>query len=135
MSEKVGDAVELFYSSPHSIMKIDELNHVALLVRDVEASCRFYREVIGLKSIPRPGFSFPGAWFRIGSVQELHLIEGVCDGAPDDSGRRDHFALKVADVDEAAKHLRERGAAFLGPVPPSNGTRQIFMRDPDGHVL
>jgi len=116
-------------------MKIDELNHVALLVRDVEASSRFYREVIGLNSIPRPGFSFPGAWFRIGAQQELHLIKGEFDGAPDDSGRRDHFALRVADVDEAAKDLRDRGAGFRGPVHRADGARQIFLRDPDGHIL
>lgn len=62
-------------------MRILELNHVAILVSDIERSRRFYLEVLGLEPIPRPAFDFPGAWFRIGApgpggaaLQELHLI-------------------------------------------------------------
>ena len=47
-------------------MKIFELDHVALHVKDLEASCKFYREVLELASLPRPVFPFPGAWFRLG---------------------------------------------------------------------
>ena len=46
-------------------MKIRELNHVAIHVGDVEKSCRFYREVLRLESMPRPAFTFPGAWFPL----------------------------------------------------------------------
>ena len=61
-------------------MKIYELNHVAIHVKDVEASCEFYRNVLRLEPIPRPAFTFPGAWFRLGDNQELHLIAN--HGAP-----------------------------------------------------
>jgi catechol 2,3-dioxygenase-like lactoylglutathione lyase family enzyme len=116
-------------------MEIAELNHVALLVRDVEASIRFYRDVIGLAAIPRPAFSFPGAWFRLGRVQELHLIEGEAGRGPEEGSRHDHFALRISDVDGAARLLREKGLAFRGPVRRPDGARQIFLRDPDGHVI
>ena len=55
-------------------MKILELNHVAIHVADVERSSAFYRDVLRLEMIPRPAFDFPGAWFRLGAAQELHLI-------------------------------------------------------------
>lgn len=55
-------------------MKVLQLNHVALHVADVSASVRFYSDVLKLEEIPRPAFRFPGAWFRLGVDQELHLI-------------------------------------------------------------
>ena len=55
-------------------MKVLELNHVAIHVTDVERSVAFYRDVLRLEPIPRPAFTFPGAWFRLGVDQELHLI-------------------------------------------------------------
>ena len=116
-------------------MKITELNHVALLVADVEASARFYRDTLGLAPIPRPAFSFPGAWFRIGAAQELHLIGGRPPGPAGDRSRGDHFAMQVADVDAATRHLTAKGAAFRGPGPRPDGARQIFLQDPDGHVV
>lgn len=37
------------------------LQHTALVVADVEASCRFYGVVLGLESVPRPtSFTFAG---------------------------------------------------------------------------
>ena len=116
-------------------MKITELNHVALLVRDVGITSRFYADILGLAPLPRPAFSFPGAWFRLGTQQELHLIEGVAAGTPSDSSRQDHYALRVDDIEAAARHLRAKGAAFRGPVLRPDGAHQIFLRDPDGHVI
>ncbi len=47
-------------------MEIRRLDHVALLVKDVERSRRFYGQVLGMEEVPRPSnFTFPGAWFRI----------------------------------------------------------------------
>ena len=46
-------------------MKIRRLDHVAIHVKDVEASSKFYREVLRLEPLPRPMFDFPGAWFRL----------------------------------------------------------------------
>ena len=76
-------------------IKIHELNHVALHVRDLDTSIHFYGEVIGLPRLPRPDFNFPGAWFAFGN-QELHLIEDK-DLVPN-RRRHHHFALLVEDA-------------------------------------
>ena len=55
-------------------MKTLELNHVAIHVEDVERTCDFYANVLQLTPLPRPAFDFPGAWFLLGAVQELHII-------------------------------------------------------------
>ncbi|MFW6060853.1 MAG: VOC family protein [Phycisphaeraceae bacterium] len=123
-------------------MEIDQLNHVALHVHDLERSVRFYRDVLRLPEIHRPAFNFPGAWFRIGSGsgadrQELHLIgrEQPKEGGAYSVPRERHFAMKVVDMQAAAAHLREQGVEFTGPNPRPDGAQQIFLRDPDGHVV
>lgn len=111
---------------------IIELNHVALNVEDVAACERFYAEVLGLSSLPRPAFSFPGAWFQIGAQQELHLIGGRTE---EDSISRGHFAMLVSDLDAVANRLQAAGVEFRGPKARPDGARQIFTADPDGHVV
>ena len=117
-------------------MQVRELNHVAVHVADVDASCRFYEECLRLTRLPRPAFSFPGAWFRLGSQQELHLIGGR-DPKSDSGGHRrgNHYALLVDDLVAWAEHLRACDVPFEGPRDRPDGAQQIFLRDPDGHVI
>jgi catechol 2,3-dioxygenase-like lactoylglutathione lyase family enzyme len=117
----------------NSALAVLELNHVALNVRDLVASIDFYEKRLGLKRIPRPDFSFGGAWFALGS-QELHLIE---DTDLAESDRRDiHFALRVESGRAAADALIQAGVTgFSGPAPRPDGAYQIFLADPDGHRI
>jgi len=113
---------------------IGQLDHVALHVTDVTSSTAFYTSVLGLEEIPRPAFSFPGAWFRLGSAQELHLIAGREHPASDDS-RGNHFALQVFDIEAWAERLRSLDLSFKGPGQRPDGYYQIYLDDPDGHVI
>ena len=115
-------------------MKIHELNHVAIHVADVARSCAFYRDVLRLESLPRPAFDFPGAWFRLGTVQELHLIGRVITTGPP-VNTNDHFALRVEDILAWERHLRDVGAEFRPKKQRPDGAWQIFLRDPDGHII
>jgi catechol 2,3-dioxygenase-like lactoylglutathione lyase family enzyme len=116
-------------------MQVLELNHVALFVAEVERSTRFYRDRLGFAQIPRPAFDFPGAWLRLGTRQELHLIGGRLKGPVDDSSRGGHLALQVPDIRAAAAELRAQGLGFRGPGPRPDGAMQIFLEDPDGHLV
>ena len=116
-------------------MKVAELNHVALIVSDLDASSRFYHGVLGLPPLPRPAFSFPGAWFKIGSQQELHLIAGPLAAPVNEGSRAGHFAMRVPDIQAAAAHLRAKGVKFRGPLDRPDGAQQIFLEDPDGHMV
>jgi lactoylglutathione lyase len=115
-------------------MKIHELNHVAIHVADVERSTEFFRHVLRLEQIERPAFDFPGAWFRLGAQQELHLIGGRSE--PVSSGSRsNHFALRVDDLTAWEEHLKQVGADFRPRKTRPDGATQIFLRDPDGHTI
>ena len=115
-------------------MRYLQLDHVAIHVEDVEVSSRFYSEVLKLDSLPRPAFDFPGAWFRLGITQELHLI-GRRDEPVNAGSRGNHFALKVEDLDACHAHLESSNATILRRQLRPDGAGQIFVRDPDGHVI
>src|SRR5690349_16816871 len=115
-------------------MKIQELNHVALHVADVELSCRFYSQVLQLEPIARPAFTFPGAWFRLGMHQELHLIGDRSEPVAS-SNRGNHFALQVDELDSWEVHLGKVHAEFRPRKQRPDGAWQVFLRDPDGHAI
>jgi catechol 2,3-dioxygenase-like lactoylglutathione lyase family enzyme len=115
-------------------MNIRELNHVAIHVADVERSSRFYRDVLRLETMARPAFDFPGAWFRLGTNQELHLI-GKSDSPVSTGSRNNHFALRVDDIAAWEVHLKKTGVAFRPRKQRPDGAWQIFLSDPDGHFI
>ncbi len=117
------------------MFKIDELNHVAVRVRDLERSVKFYTEIVGLTVMERPAFKFPGAWLRIAGGQSVHLITGATGTAADSGSRGNHFAIAVASMDEAEAHLRGKGVEFSGPQVRPDGALQIYFQDPDGHTI
>jgi catechol 2,3-dioxygenase-like lactoylglutathione lyase family enzyme len=107
---------------------------VALHVQDLEASCRFYADILNFTPIARPAFDFAGAWFSIGSVQQLHLIGGrvlPVNAQP----RGNHYAVRVPSIREAEAELLEKKVKFSGPKQRPDGMWQIFLQDPDGHIV
>jgi catechol 2,3-dioxygenase-like lactoylglutathione lyase family enzyme len=114
-------------------MRVTGLDHVGLHVADPGRSRAFYTAVLGLEEIARPDLGFPGHWLRVGTRQELHLIgrNAHTDAPPAER----HFALAVTDLDAWLERLRAHGVAASGPRQRPDGARQVFLRDPDGHVI
>ena len=82
-------------------MKIQELGHAVLYVRDLERSRHFYRDVLGFPEIPG---GMPGAAaFGSGRTHhELLLIEVGADAQPIPAGRHVglyHLGLKIGTTD------------------------------------
>src|SRR5437762_14239797 len=94
-------------------LEVTQIDHVSVLITNVERSRRFYRDVLGLKEIAKPRtFDFVVLWFDLGN-QQLHLL---LRDRPDALSPR-HFALRVADVRAARTYFRERGIALTEPTP------------------
>ena len=109
-----------------SALEVKQIDHVSVLVTNVERSRRFYRDVLGLKEIARPKtFDFVVVWFDLGN-QHLHLL---LKDQPDAISPR-HFALRVADAAAARRHFRAHGVAAheTTPIP---GADRFFISDPD----
>jgi glyoxylase I family protein len=127
------------------------LHHVSLPVSDLERSCAFYREIVGLREIERPPFDFPGAWFAIAedASQHLHLIGDPKNptyraGKALDPGDI-HLAIRVESYEETLAFLRSKGYdtdadrhddnALIADPHATAGFPQIYVFDPDRYVI
>ena len=113
-------------------MEVRQLNHVAIHVRDVDRSVVFYGDVLKLPRMDRPDFDFPGAWFRLGIDQELHLI-GDRELPVHSHHRGGHFAIVVDSLDEWETHIDSFEVNRLPRKRRPDAALQTFVQDPDGH--
>lgn len=111
-------------------LAIAQIDHVSVLITDVERSRRFYREILGLNEIAKPRtFRFVALWFELGD-QQLHLL---LKDQPDSRSPR-HFALRVQNVTAARSYFQQRGI----PVEETTlipGCDRFFVYDPDGNRI
>ena len=126
-----------------STVQVRHIDHVTLVVRNVEASRRFYVGLLGMKEVPRPAFKFGGAWFQAGATL-IHLIEEHDRSGPAGypvevlvrSSRNHHFAFEVDDARAAAENLKAMGIELLDDAKlRPDGAVQVFLTDPDHHVV
>jgi len=123
------------------IMKMD-YTHQRLLVDDVEACFRFYRDVLGLGVQIPPGGG-PYAELKTGRTvialfdrklmaQSLSEPSGVGRGSD-----RAALCFDVGDVDATHKALAGKGVVFVAPPTdrPAWMIRTAHFRDPDGNLI
>jgi catechol 2,3-dioxygenase-like lactoylglutathione lyase family enzyme len=105
--------------------------HVNLSVHDVEAARRFYGEVLGLETAPRPADAGrAGGWFKLGAL-EIHVSEE--QGAQNATSKR-HVAFEVEGLDALRAKFTAAGLA-IEEGRPMPGVRRFFVRDPSGNRL
>lgn len=120
------------------MIQVEDIHHIAVNVTDLEISVAFYKSVLGLEEIERPGFDFPGAWFSLGDRQ-LHLIAAkdsmTYRGTMDVNPKEGHFALRVKSYSGSLDKIKKEGIPYMdfphGPTP----WPQIHITDPDGNVI
>ena len=117
-------------------MQTFRLDHVSLLVADIEASTRFYVRTFGWPITRTSGNPVTGRWFGIGGSDTLHLNQGDMSGTA--VTKDNHLALSVADLDAFMAHLAQLGVTYYDwPNKPNAvglhpaGFRQIYVQDPD----
>ena len=123
-------------------MPITEMQHYMVLSKDLEKTRRFYVDVLGLRTGPRPPFDFEGLWIYIGEVAVVHvagqasyestgrLKDGVAQRHG--SGSVDHIAFAADNWDELVASFEKHGVKFRATVVPGRPLRQLFVHDPDG---
>ena len=113
---------------------------VNLLVRDVDASLRFYREVLGVTvDYADPDF----AALQAGGVAFMLHADHTYDTHPwyDALVKTPHRGLGAElrlmghDADEVERRAIDVGAVVLRPATTKgHGIREVMVEDPDGYV-
>jgi len=112
---------------------VDALQHVNLRTTDVERSRDFYVDVIGLQVGPRPPIASVGYWLYLGGVPVIHLVQRNGAGLPQSGGGAvDHVAFHGVDFEATRGRFNVLGVTFREALIPRDGTRQLFVHDPDG---
>tara|TARA_A100001037_G_scaffold258413_1_gene245603 strand:- start:1699 stop:2121 length:423 start_codon:yes stop_codon:yes gene_type:complete len=112
-------------------MAITALNHVNIVTEDLEATRKFYSDVIGLIDGDRPSFQFPGAWLYIDDEAVIHLV-GVEDQPEEGTGTIDHVAFEANGINDMIEMLEGREIPFHVRDVPGREIRQVFLHDPNG---
>ncbi|MEK5503827.1 VOC family protein [Bacillus sp. FSL M8-0168] len=118
-----------------------QIDHVGLMVKDIEASIAFYQDVVGMKLKDRlthtngiMKLAFLG--FENRNETELELIEGYNDKLPQE-GKVHHFAVSTDHIDEDFARVKERDIQLfedeITELP--NGYRYFFIFGPDGELV
>ena len=124
-------------------IRVKTLDHVTIVVSDLERSTRFYTEVIGMRQVERPDFGFPGRWFQAGDTQIHMNLETENAGKAGFPFQRAkslasgfHYAFEVDDCAAAIARIEELGISIAdGPRSRPDGARQFYIYDPDGHLV
>lgn len=137
------------------------LHHVGVTVKDLEASIRFYHDILGLQFSNEPspwfegeglekGVGVPGAILRQVSLllgdTTVELLEyksppsGTSRPITSNSFGASHIAFHVDDIHAKKAELEAKGIAFYSDVNVVDegvlaGWRWVYFEDPDGYPL
>lgn len=120
-------------------MKLLRFDHIVLTVADIEATCAFYRRVLGMRVVT---FAGDRKALAFGS-QKINLHQRGKEFEPKarapTPGSADLCLIASTPVDEVVAHLRDCGVPVLdGPVPRTGALGPIvsvYFRDPDGNLI
>jgi catechol 2,3-dioxygenase len=120
-------------------MRVTELGHVSLFVRDLDKSTRFYRDVLGLRETGRGKggrIVFLSAGIHHHDVS-LELARADAQPLPAGSPGLYHVAFCIGGTREALDTARrEAEQAGLVPFGEMDGVTPCFcVKDPDGHTV
>ncbi len=122
-------------------MAIRKIEHVGLMVQDLEASIKFYTEVLNMELVDRIAHTngvielaflrFPGA-----EQTQLELIQGY-DGNLPQEGKVHHLAFQVDNLEAEIERLKQHDVKWIDQEITTlpNGSRYMFFHGPEGEWL
>jgi catechol 2,3-dioxygenase-like lactoylglutathione lyase family enzyme len=126
-------------------MPLSHIEHFLLQTTDMEATRKWYVEVLGMRVGPNPDFKFPVFWLYLGDKDVVHVTEGG-KGASENrkqyvgqqseaasgTGVVDHIAFRATGLRDMIAHLKSLKVDFRQRQVDDQGLYQLFMFDPNG---
>jgi catechol 2,3-dioxygenase-like lactoylglutathione lyase family enzyme len=116
-------------------MSLVRLDHINISTTQPAETRDFFIKVLDLKEGWRPDFAFPGHWLYLGEQAVVHIVGRPQQRLPSDDSALDHFAFIIDDYEAAVERLDRHGIAYNAIGVPGTGTRQLFLRDPNGVTI
>lgn len=109
---------------------IERLNHVAIVVPDLEGAAAIYRDTLGARvsaPVALPEHGVTTIFVELGNTK-IELLHPLGDDSPiagflerNPGGAMHHLCYEVDDIHAARDRLLERGARVLGDGEPKTG--------------
>ena len=124
---------------------LGNLNHVALVVSDLEQACQSWQNLLGAtisepQALPEHGVTV--VFIDLPNTR-IELLEPLGDGSPvsrflekHTGGGMHHICMNVVDILQARDELIAKGARILGDGEPrigAHGNPVLFMHPGDFH--
>jgi catechol 2,3-dioxygenase-like lactoylglutathione lyase family enzyme len=114
---------------------------VRYIVKDVDAAIAFYGQHLGFQPVMHPAPAF-----AMLSRGDLRLVlsapnpaagggQAMPDGARQEPGGWNRFAIEVDDLAATVERLRKAGAHFRNEIVTGVGGKQIIVDDPSGNPV
>jgi len=120
-------------------VRIDSLDHLVLTVTDLDATCAFYRRVLGMEVVL---FGDGRTALAFGRQKiNLHALGREFEPRADrpTPGSADLCFITTAPLSEVVAHLNAEGVAVIeGPVGRTGATGRllsVYFRDPDRNLI
>jgi catechol 2,3-dioxygenase-like lactoylglutathione lyase family enzyme len=115
--------------------RITGVAHIALYVRDIEQSRRFYKDFLGYAepfSLNDAGGKLALTFIKINDRQYVELFPEREPG----TDRLHHIAIESDDAEGMRRYLASKGVPVPVSVPKGRiGNLNFNVRDPDGHTV
>ncbi|OEK01506.1 hypothetical protein BFP97_08215 [Roseivirga sp. 4D4] len=115
-------------------------DHMAIVVKDLEESKKFYVDVLGFKNIEDPTGNPLIDWVENNKGQQIHMIEA--DMSSIKLTKSVHYSFSVEALRPFIANLENRKVSFeswegeLGGITiRPDGVRQIYLQDPNGYWI
>ncbi len=120
-------------------INITQLDHLVLTIQDIEATCHFYENVLGMEVIT---FGAGRKALRFGS-QKINLHQAGKEFEPKAlhpvPGSEDVCFLTSTPLNEVIAHLQATDVEIIeGPVERTGAQSKllsVYLRDPDGNLI
>ena len=130
-------------------MPLSHIEHLLLLVDDVDATADWFVDNIGMDRGHTPDFKVPVTWLYIGERDVLHIAQMPREGSKEKrfqdrylggtnadqtsgTGIIDHVAFRCTGLPEMIERLESKGAEFLQRQANDGDLYQLFITGPDG---
>ncbi|MGX5851669.1 VOC family protein [Mesorhizobium sp. PL10] len=132
----IGCELNDIQTSASSLSQFRRVDHIAIAVLDLEASIKFFRDVLGFELKRRFHIKGRGTGMRSAELESRGIRFVLCQGTEPASQVSEfvrhhgigvaHIALEVDDVDATVKTLKSRGLGFDTDVIRGPGLTQAF---------